>query len=338
MVGAVVTDETQSPLRHRPEPTPDLEARVRILERDVEDLRIKLQDRRRWRDKFRPTLFTHDQYPPREFRIPKHYLAVVPPRNPPTIAIVTPSFNHGAFIKRTIDSVLSQEYPALSYTLQDGGSTDDTFAILRKYEHLLSWVSQPDEGQAHAVNLGFARVDGEIMGWLNSDDMLLPGALTYVARFFCNHPEIDVVYGQRICVDRFDREIGRIILPRHDPEAIKWVDFIPQETLFWRRRVWDKLGGLDPSFDYAMDWDFILRAHAAGFHFCRVPRFLACFRIHHEQKTFSQRHVGDLESARLRQRYLGRPVTPSEIDKATRSYVRRHVLTVRAYKLRLVRY
>jgi glycosyltransferase involved in cell wall biosynthesis len=309
-----------------------------VLERQVEALRHRLDENKSWRAKFRPTLFTLDQYPPREWKVPGHYFSVKLPANPPSIAIVTPSLNQGEYIERTISSVLSQQYPALHYTVQDGSSSDETHALLRKYENRLSWVSEHDKGQAHAINLGFSRAKGDLMGWLNSDDLLLPGTLAYVARFFSDHPDVDVVYGHRICIDRFDKEIGRIILPRHDPQVIRWVDFIPQETMFWRRRVWDRLGGLDESLNFALDWDFILRAHAARFRFCRLPRFLGGFRVHDAQKTISRRDVGDAESARLRERYLGRPVKPKDISMAITSYLRRHVLTVRAYKLRLVQY
>ena len=148
--------------------------------------------------------------------------------------------------------------------------------------------------------------------------------------------EISSIIRKRI--DEFDKDIGRVILPQHDSEAIKWMDYIPQETMFWRRRVWDRLGGLDRQFQYAMDWDFILRAHAEGFKFYRLPRFLGCFRVYAGQKTSSQIETGNAESALLRMRYLGRTVSPREQNDAIRAYLRRHVLTVRAYKLRFVRY
>jgi hypothetical protein len=316
-----------------------LERRVRVLERQSRELTYLANQPRTWRDKLRPTLFTHRQHFPRAWSVPDHYTTTdsfFP--DAPTIAIVTPSFNHAPYIERTIRSVLDQNYPALRYTVQDGGSTDETQAILAGFGESLSWVAETDDGQADAINRGFARVEGDIMAWLNSDDTLLPGALDYVARFFCARPDIDVVYGHRVCVDEFDHDIGRVILPRHDPEVIKWIDYIPQETMFWRRRVWDKLGGIDRRFHFAMDWDFILRAHAAGFHFYRLPRFLGCFRISDAQKTASDDEIGNAESAELRMRYLGRAPSPREHDKAIRGYLLRHVLTVRGYKLRLFQY
>jgi hypothetical protein len=312
----------------------DLEARVRRLEWYVNDLRL---NQRRY-SRFRPSLFKHDQYPPRKLVVQPNYMATEPPSSPPSIAIVTPTLNFGRFLDRTIQSILTQNYPALSYKIQDGGSTDNTLSILRKYQGQISWVSESDNGQADAINRGFAALDGNIMGWLNGDDMLLPGTLNYVAKYFIENEDVDAVYGHRIYVDMFDKEIGRSILPRHDREAIKWMDFIPQETLFWRRRVWEALGGLDPGYQFALDWDFILRAHKAGFKFRRLPRFLACFRVHEEQKTIKQVDVGARESDKLRVQYLGRPVNDKDIREATRSYMRRHIMAVRAYKLGLFRY
>jgi hypothetical protein len=102
-------------------------------------------------------------------------------------------------------------------------------------------------------------VQGEIMAYLNSDDILLPGTLAYVARVFAADPAVDIIYGHRICIDEEGMEIGRWLLPKHDREAIKWFNYNPQETMFWRRRVWDALGGLDETFRFAVDWDFILR-------------------------------------------------------------------------------
>ena len=306
----------------------------------MEELRelVGAERRLRWRAKFQPSLFTFNQYSPREWGVPTYYRPETLPVNPPVIAIVTPSFNQGAFIGRTIQSVLDQQYPALRYTVQDGGSSDATIAELHKYGDQLSWVSARDDGQAHAINLGFSRVEGEIMGWLNSDDTLLPGTLAYIANFFHDHPEIDFVYGHRIFVDVNDKDVGRMILPQHDREAIKYFDFIPQETMFWRRRAWEKLGGVDASFKFAMDWDFILRAHEAGFRFRRLPRFLGCFRVHNAQKSSSWTDIEMVESTRLRRRTHGRTLEGSEVTKAAGPYYRRHILTVRAYKLGLVRF
>ena len=147
-----------------------------------------------------------------------------------------------------------------------GGSSDETVSVLRRFEPLLrSWRSEPDDGQADAINRGFAETTGEIMAWLNSDDLLLPGTLAYVAQYFAKHPEVDVVYGNRIMIDDDDGQIGSWILPAHDDHALTLADYVPQETLFWRRRIWDAAGGsVDTSFAFAIDWDLLLRFRAAG--------------------------------------------------------------------------
>jgi hypothetical protein len=289
-------------------------------------------------DKFKPKLFHFEHYPPRPLAMPSEYGRVEPCAHPPHFAIVTPSFNQGRFLPATIKSVLSQNYPALSYHVQDGGSADDTRAILDSHRDSLSWRSAQDRGQSHAINLGFSAVSGDIMAYLNSDDILLPGALAYVARYFEENPDIDVVYSHRVLMNERGMEIGRAILPRHDANVIKWFDFVPQETMFWRRRVWTAVGGIDESFQYAMDWDFILRAQEAGFRFARVPRFLGGFRVHDAQKTSVMLERGQQESERLRRRYLGSNPNGRELERAISGYLMRHVMLHRLYKLRVVRY
>lgn len=255
----------------------------------------------------------------------------------PLISIVTPSYGQAAFIGQTLDSVLEQNYPRLEYFVQDGGSSDGTVEILESYSDRLSgWVSEPDGGQSQAINLGFARTQGEIMAWLNSDDLLLPGALAYVADYFARHPEVDVVYGHRVLIDEEGQEIGRWILPGHDDEALSWADFIPQETLFWRRSIWEKAGGrIDESFRFAMDWDLLLRFRKAGARMRRLPRFLGAFRIHHAQKTSAAiNEVGMQEMDRLRVRELGHAPSGKEIHKALVPYLLRHMLTDIAARIR----
>jgi len=146
-----------------------------------------------------------------------------------------------------------------------------------------------DSGQAQAINRGFALTCGEIMAYLNSDDSLLPGCLNYVGTYFADHPEVDVVYGHRVLIDEEDREIGRWVLPRHTDEVLAWADYIPQETLFWRRRLWEAAGSsVSEEFRFAMDWDLILRFRDAGAKIVRVPRFLGAFRVHTDQKTSAE--------------------------------------------------
>lgn len=280
------------------------------------------------------------QHPPRRLKIPAKYRKHCATRTP-SISIVTPSFNQGDFIERTINSVLHQRYPALEYIIQDGGSTDNTSQVINKHKKWLKhWESKPDNGQAHAINLGFQHAHGEIMGYLNSDDMLLPGALEYIAKFFEDNPRVDVVYGHRILVDEFDYEIGRWVLPPHDNEVLSWADYIPQETLFWRRRIWKRIGSqLDESFQFAMDWDMILRFRDAGAKFARLPRFLGAFRIHTHQKTSAEMSKNGIkEIERLRTRCQDRKVSYYEVSANTRRYRLKHLLYHNLYKIGLLRY
>jgi hypothetical protein len=267
------------------------------------------------------------QYPPRTLRIPAHYHQIaIEKENPPVVSLVTPSFNQGHYLQRTIESVLTQNYPRLEYIIQDGGSTDDTQAILEQYRpHLTHVTSMPDKGQADAINKGFKQSSGDIMAWLNSDDLLLPGTMAYVVNYFQTHPHVDVVYGHRIIVDENDLEIGRWVLPGHDEHVLAWADYVPQETLFWRRRIWEKTGGyLDATYQFAIDWELLLRFQRAGATFVRLPRFLAAFRVHDQQKTSALLDtLGKQEMTRLRTVHHGRQVSPAEVQRNISGYLLR---------------
>lgn len=267
-------------------------------------------------------------YAPRDLFVPAKYHRPLPLEHPPAISIVTPSFNQGRFLEETILSVLNQDYPRLEYVVQDGGSKDQSVAVMEKYRARLKHIeSRKDNGQAHAINLGFAHATGgEIMAYLNSDDLLMPGALNYVAAYFAAHPDVDVVYGHRVIIDPESKEVGRWVLPGHSDRMLVWADYVPQETLFWRRRIWDKAGGrIDDSFQFALDWDLLLRFRAAGAKFVRLPRFLGVFRIHASQKTSAELVTnGTPEMAKLRYRLHGRDTDLEDIRRNMRGYMLRH--------------
>lgn len=284
-----------------------------------------------------PRLGNLHQHPPRKLKWPGPYATGFPVERLPSISLVTPSFQQARFLGRTIDSVLNQRYPKLEYFVQDGASTDGTTEVLRHYGgRLTGWQSAKDGGQSHAINLGFARTTGDIMAWLNSDDLLMPGALHRVAEYFACHPEVDVIYGHRILIDEQDLEIDRWVLPAHDDEVLSWADFVPQETLFWRRAIWEKVGGqIDESFRFAMDWDLLLRFRDAGARMVRLPDFLGAFRIHDAQKTSAQiNDVGMGEMALLRRRALGQDVTWQQTRWALLPYLLRHVALDLAYRMK----
>jgi glycosyltransferase involved in cell wall biosynthesis/GT2 family glycosyltransferase len=286
-----------------------------------------------------PPFGLHRQHRPRPLVVPRHYYDVRPPAPAPVIAIVTPSYNQAAFLPRTIESVLQQNYPRLEYVVQDGGSTDDTGAILERYRRLLTHCeSRGDRGQAEAINLGFGHTTGEIMAYLNSDDLLLPGALAAVAGCFAAHPEVDVVYGHRIIIDDHDREVGRWVLPPHDGQALLWLDYVPQETLFWRRRLWEQVGGrLDEDLQFALDWDLLIRFQQAGARFVRLPRFLAAFRVHPAQKTNARLvEVGAREVRWLRERCHGPAVSEQDVQRHVGPYLRRQAYYHALHRLGLL--
>jgi glycosyltransferase involved in cell wall biosynthesis len=288
-----------------------------------------------------PRLGTLRHHDPRPLRIPARYTAPRRVAACPTISLVTPTLDSARFVEATVCSVLDQGYERLEYAVQDGSSRDETLEILGRYRtRLASIASAPDRGQSEALNRGFARTTGEVMAYLNADDLLLPGALHYVGAFFGTHPDVDVVYGHRVLIDATGAEIGRWVLPPHEDRALLWEDYVPQETVFWRRRIWDRAGArFDERLQFAMDWDLLLRFRRAGARFRRVPRFLGAFRIHADQKTSAQMAVlGQAEIARLREREHGRPIPAALVSRRVRGYLWRHIVYQKLYRLGILRY
>jgi glycosyltransferase involved in cell wall biosynthesis len=208
------------------------------------------------------------------------------------ISLVTPSFNQARFIRRTIDSVLSQQGPfELDYRVVDGGSTDGTRAILESYGSRLSWVSEPDEGQIDAINKGLRTATGELVGWINSDDLLMPGALARVVAAFEAVPTVEWVHGRCVIIDVTDRPIRRWVslykhyrCRHHSFQNLLTEDYVSQMTAFWRRSVHQEIGYLDPALDLSFDYDWFLRLARRG-----APVYLeeplACFRWYETSKS-----------------------------------------------------
>lgn len=259
-----------------------------------------------------------------------------PPEEPLRFALVTPVRNMRPFIQRTVRSVLEQRYGRLDYVVKDAASSDGTADVARGLACPgLRLISGPDRGLADGLNIGFAMVEGDVMAYLNGDDLLLPGTLHYVAAYFAKHPDIDVVYGHRIVIDEHDREVGRWVLPPHNARVLSWDDFIPQETVFWRRRIWERAGArFDESFQFAVDWDLWLRFKECGARFVRLPRFMGAFRVHPAQKTATQlAGVGLREMQALRRRSLGRDPSLFARTLATAPYLAQHVALSTADRL-----
>ncbi len=225
---------------------------------------------------------------------------------PPIVSIITPSYNQAPFLRRTIESVLTQDYPHIEYLVFDGGSTDGSADILRDYGNRFYLQSQRDAGQTDAINQGLRRSQGAIVAYLNSDDTLLPGAISSVVAHFETHPDWDLLYGNARFIDADDRILGDYPTADYDFQTLVQTCFVCQPAAFWRRRVIERFGLFDESLDCAMDYEYWLRLGRGGAAIAHVPEFLACSRIHPETKTLalrmevfreilavSRRHAGD---------------------------------------------
>jgi glycosyltransferase involved in cell wall biosynthesis len=206
----------------------------------------------------------------------------------PLVSIVTPSFNQGRYLEAAIQSVLSQEYPRVEYIVVDGGSSDETLEIIGRYEHRLAWwVSEQDRGQSDAINKGFAHANGQILAWLNSDDVYLAGAVAGAVRALADCPECGLVYGQANYIDTDGNRIGSFPSAQTDFRLLRQgYVHIPQQAAFFRAHLWKQAGPLDASLYFAMDYDLWLRiAQRSRIQF--VPRVWASFRLHDDAKTLT---------------------------------------------------
>ncbi len=241
----------------------------------------------------------------------------------PLISIVTPSFNQARFIRRTIESVLTQDYPNLEYIVVDGGSTDGSRAIIQEYESRLAhWESIPDKGQTDAINKGFARATGKYLAWLNSDDIYQPGAIAEAVAYLEAHPDVGLVYGDCIFIDAQDREIGRFPAAQTNYKRLRrGYVHIPQQTAFFRADLWQKVGPLDPSFYFAMDFDLWVRlAKEAPLVF--LPGHVwAGFRLHGDAKTIAADARCWPEMLRVHYREGGHPLSPIVLKYQLRKWM-----------------
>lgn len=213
----------------------------------------------------------------------------------PLVSIVTPSYNHARFIARTVDSVLSQRGDFdLEYRVIDGKSSDETVKILESYGMALRWVSEPDKGQVDAINKGLRAATGEIVGWVNSDDTLLPGALSKIVEAFRAHPQTEWLHGRCEIIDADDRPVRRWIglykhlrAQRHSFANLLTENYVSQMTCFWRRSVHEDVGYLDPNLKLAFDYEFWLRLAKRGAPLYLADK-LACFRWYETSKSGAQ--------------------------------------------------
>ena len=214
----------------------------------------------------------------------------------PKISLITPSLNQGQFIEETIQSVLSQKYPNLEYIVMDGGSSDNTLAVLKRYSSQLTWVSEKDTGQTNAINKGLRMASGDILAYLNADDLLLPGTLLKVAQLFMEYPQAMWLTGQCRIIDERNHEIRKLItayknlwLRLSHPSILLITDYISQPATFWRASLISEIGYLDESLHYVMDYEYWLRLYSK-YQPMFIPEYLAAFKIHLQSKTTSTGH------------------------------------------------
>ncbi|MFC1593791.1 glycosyltransferase family 2 protein [Candidatus Omnitrophota bacterium] len=205
----------------------------------------------------------------------------------PKISVVTPSLNQAQYLEKTILSVLNQNYPNLEYIIIDGASTDGSVEIIKKYEKYLSyWESNPDRCHTDALNKGFRRCTGEIIGWQNSDDFYLPGAFIRVGSLFAKQPKLDVVFGDKVLVDENDNYLFEFkYVPFSLGSLVHEGNIIVNESAFWKRSLFDKVGYIDEQWYFSMDYEFFLRLGLAKVNFKHIPEFFGAMHYHSDTKT-----------------------------------------------------
>ena len=264
-----MTRDDNSETRPPSERLDQLEKRLTGIERTTNSIHDLLQARlrRRWREKFRPRLWHYRQYAPTRCMCRSAYAMQTAPEKAPRIAIVTPSYNHARYLRATIDSVLAQSYPNLAYWSRTAARRTERWQLLESYGDQIAWRSERDAGQGSAINRGFARIDGEIMAYLNSDDILLPGALAYVAQTFLAKPDSMSFMVIGFSSMRTARKSVGGCFRRTTRRPSNGRTISRKRPCSGAVGCGKRSGPIDESFRYALDWDFALRAQAAGFRF-----------------------------------------------------------------------
>lgn len=222
----------------------------------------------------------------------------------PAVSIVSPCLNAARFIEAAVESVLAQDYRRIEYIIMDGGSTDGTLEVLKRYQDRLRLISARDGGTADAIQRGFDLSTGSILAWLNADDVLLPGAVSAVVRGFETHPENAVIYGRATWIGEAGSAIGPYPVRDFDPSLLARECFLCQPATFFRREAFENVGGLDPDLELTFDYELWIRM-ARTHRFQWIDRELALSRMHPANKTLSRRGDVFLETFRVLERHFG---------------------------------
>ena len=241
----------------------------------------------------------------------------------PLVTVVTPSFNQGRYIRATIESVMSQDYPNLEYIVMDGGSTDATASVAKDYSSRLTFTSEKDLGQSHAINKGFRMARGAIVSWLNSDDIYLPGAILKAVKAFERNPDAGAVYGEGYIIDSAGRTTSRF--PHTEAfnlwKLVHLSDYILQQTVSFRKQVLEEVGSLDEDLHYSMDWEILIRI-GKRYPLVYIPEFMACLREYPEAKTSSGGLARAHEIRRMLRRHTGMRYPPGYLVYGLDTYQR----------------
>jgi glycosyltransferase involved in cell wall biosynthesis len=232
------------------------------------------------------------------------------------VAVITPSLNQGRFIERTIQSVLNQNIKNIEYHIIDGGSQDETLDILKQYTHQLVWTSEPDQGQANAINKGLKKISAEIIGWLNSDDIYYPNTITQVVDFFGKHPDVDVLYGDAFFIDEMDHHLGQYPTETWNIKRFLKTCYVAQPAVFFRRKLLTQFGFLNEKLNYCMDYELWLRLALQGVKFAYLPNILAGSRSYPETKTSRAPFDFSVETMRMINDKLGYVPSPWLVNHA----------------------
>ena len=242
----------------------------------------------------------------------------------PLVSIVTPSFNQGRYLEETMRSVLEQDYPRLEYLVVDGGSQDGSVEIVERYaDRLAWWTSEPDAGQAAALNKGFAHTQGEILGWLSSDDTLVPGAVATVVDALERDPDAALVYGEALFVDEHGHEIFALEPRPFDVPAMvrTCANHVVQPGSLFRRRALELAGPLDEDAHYLFDFEFALRLWQEGGKIARIQDRLATYRVHRDSKSGGGTLLKARDYVRFADRFLAGSGLPGEEEGRAAAYL-----------------